>query len=377
MRKKEYPYQNLLLEDIKGEQWEDIPGLGGYYLISDFGRIKRMEYEMQYRNGAIYTKPEKIIKPMIVKTRNKFVGDHVCFLTMRVRLSGKRYSSTLTRLVYHCFVEPFDLDDSNKVILAKDCDNFNITPSNLIATTLGQKQTRIFERDRSRSPLLDFSEDFRKKIRQKIISSTSKQVTQYTKTGRKIKTYSSASAAQKATGIFATSIGNIANGNKRTAGNFVWRWGNKGKIDFKSFIEARKKENQKNYGIISVTQYNMEGNRIAQYASLTEAQEATGINGGAIRLVTKGVYKSAKGYFWKKGYGKEKIDLSGYKWGRASTAATQSKKVEQYALDGKYIQSFKSVKEAAIYMGVTKVSVSGVCLGYHKTCGGYKWKYAG
>ena len=84
MSKKEYPYQNLLLKDIKGEKWVDIPGFDGYYLLSNFGRVKRLKYEMQYRNGAIYTKPEKIIKPVIAEQYDKFVGDCVYFLTIRI-----------------------------------------------------------------------------------------------------------------------------------------------------------------------------------------------------------------------------------------------------------------------------------------------------
>lgn len=38
--KMKYPYQNLTLKDLKGERWEDIPELDGYYRISNFGRIK-------------------------------------------------------------------------------------------------------------------------------------------------------------------------------------------------------------------------------------------------------------------------------------------------------------------------------------------------
>ena len=78
---KKNPYQNRSLEDMKGEKWEDIPGLDGYFLISNFGRVKRLEYEMQYRNGKIYTQPEKIIRPIIVKQPNKSIGDHTYFLT--------------------------------------------------------------------------------------------------------------------------------------------------------------------------------------------------------------------------------------------------------------------------------------------------------
>jgi hypothetical protein len=58
------------------------------------------------------------------------------------------------------------------------------------------------------------------------------------------------------------------------------------------------------------------GNKIAQFSSLQDAEAASGANVNAIRLVLKGIYKSAKGYFWKSGYGEDKIDLSNYKWGR-------------------------------------------------------------
>jgi len=67
----------------------------------------------------------------------------------------------------------------------------------------------------------------RKKQRQAIIKSISKQVTQYTRDGKKIRTYPSMAAAQRATGIFASSIGSQAGGKGKTAGGFIWQWGNR------------------------------------------------------------------------------------------------------------------------------------------------------
>jgi NUMOD4 motif len=89
----EYPHQNHSLKNIKGEKWKEIPGFEGYFMVSNFGRVKRLEYEMQYKNGAIYIKPEKIIKPGIVGKINKlknhcrptkidfshFIGQKPCF----------------------------------------------------------------------------------------------------------------------------------------------------------------------------------------------------------------------------------------------------------------------------------------------------------
>lgn len=182
-------------------------------------------------------------------------------------------------------------------------------------------------------------------------------------------------AAGKATGVHAVAIGGVAAGKYITAGGFVWRWGKAKTIDIKSFREARRRELRKKHGQ-KVTQYNMKGRKVASYPSLLDAQIASGAHTNAIRLVLKGKYKSAKGYFWKKGYGKENIDLSTYKWGNAAMAATQSKKVKQYTLGGKYIQSFASVKAAAKYMGVNSTTMSGACTGYQKTCGGFKWQFA-
>jgi len=223
---KKYPYHNLDLKTIKGEKWKDISDLEGYYQISSYGRIKRLEYEMEYKNGAIYLKEEKIIKPAIVKQINKFKKDHTYFLTNRVIFNKRKNNFTIARIVYCYFVEQFNYEDSRIVIICKDGDNFNIRPSNLRKVTISQKQQRIVERNRFQSPYSTLSDNLRRKQRTAIIRAVSKQVTQYTRNGKKVKTYPSMAAAQRATGIFASSIGNRAAGNGKTAGGFIWRWGN-------------------------------------------------------------------------------------------------------------------------------------------------------
>ena len=124
---------------------------------------------MQYRNGAIYLKPEKIIKPQIVRQPNKFKKDYTYFLAGRVTLSGRKYNMTIARMVYYCFVEPFDLEDQDVVILCKDADNFNIHPSNLQMATKSQKQQRTVTRKRFKSPFLDLTEKDRLKQRKAIL----------------------------------------------------------------------------------------------------------------------------------------------------------------------------------------------------------------
>ena len=264
LSKMEYAYRNTDLRAIKGERWKDLPGLEGYFLISNYGRVKRCSYEMEYRNGAIYMKPAMIIKPSIVEHPNNFVGDTTHYLCARVTLSGSRYSFMIGRLVYYCFVQRFDLTDYDIQVVSKNGDNFDIHPSNLRAVTRSQKQQRIIARNRFRSPLLDMPEEIREKTRQKNIRSLQKEVSQYSLTGKKIGTYQSLAQAQQATGISKVCISGVAKGKHIRAGKYLWRWGQEDRVDVKMFLEARRKKNRERHGM-KVTQYSLSGDRIARY----------------------------------------------------------------------------------------------------------------
>lgn len=375
MEKLKYPYQNFSLENIKGECWKDIPNLEGYYQVSNMGRIKRLKYEMVYKNGAIYTKEERIIKPQKAKATNKFINDVVEYLTTVITFNKIKYGFTLSRLVYYSFVEKFDLKDQTILILNKDCNGLNVLPTNLIKSTRSDKGNRIVERGRMDSPLKYLSKEDREKQRRGIIESKSKEVTQYSLEGKKIKTYSSCAAAERATSVFATVIGNRAGGKGISAGGFVWRWGREKIVDVETVKKERQEKHRIEYGQ-KVTQYDFDGNKIAIFFSLQEAELATTANTNAIRLVLKGKYKSAKGFFWKKGFGKDKIDLSQYKWGRESMGVTQSKKVKQLTLDGLFIKTYPSLKEAAADMQIKACNIVDVCKGRQKTAKGFKWEYA-
>jgi NUMOD4 motif len=113
--KLKYPYQNLFLKSIRGETWEDIPRLLDHYQVSNYGRIKRLEYEMLYKNGAIYLKPEKVITPSVVKQFNKFKNDYSYFLTNRVKFKNERPGFSIPGLVYYSFMEKFDIEDHSIV----------------------------------------------------------------------------------------------------------------------------------------------------------------------------------------------------------------------------------------------------------------------
>jgi NUMOD4 motif/NUMOD1 domain len=369
------PYQNTSLTNINGEKWKDIPMLEGYFLISNYGRVKRLEYEMQYRNGAVYTKPEMIIKPFVIKAKNILIQDFTRFLVNRVTLDGARYNITIARMVYYCFVKKFDLQSKEINILSKDGDGLNMHPGNLMMASLSDKAKRIVARKRMVSPFKNLSPANRKKQRAAIAASLNKQVSQYSLQGKKIKTFASAAAAERSTGVYATAIGEIASGGGISAGGYVWKWGDQKYVDINSVRQARKTGRRKKYGC-KVTQYDFKGNKIASFPSLQDAQAAMGAHATAIRLVLTGEYKSAKGYYWKKGFGPTKIDLSRYAFGKASMAITQSKKVKQLSLKRKLVKTYPSVKAAAAAIGVTPSVIIDCCKGRQKTSRNYQWQYA-
>lgn len=281
---KKYSFQNLSLDDLEGEVWEDIPGLDGYFLISNLGRIKRQEYELQHPNGYTYLLTEKIIKPKVGKAINKFKNDHTSYVIGKVVVQGRSFAFSVARIVYHCFVHPFDLKDKSLVILFKDTDNLNIYPSNLILADLNQKRKRVAERERFRSTLLDLSDGKRATIRQSILKTVRKQVTQFTLQGEKIQTYESASEASRVTGVLPKCIGEAASGLSITAGGFLWRWGNEEKVDVTKLRQDKRlvKAGQK------VTKYDLHGKKIAHFPSVEDAAKAVKVDVSGINMVLRG-----------------------------------------------------------------------------------------
>jgi len=371
-----YPYQNLSLENIKGERWKDIPGLELYFKVSNYGRVKRLKYELQYIDGRVYLKPEKIIKPVVTCARNNFMNDTISFLCVGVTLYKKKYNFTINRLVYHCFVKPFPLNDSSILILNKDRNGLNIKPSNLKIASRGEKQKRIFNLDR-RAPLV-IGEEARQKAIAKLRWANNKQVTQYNLDGKKIKTFKSVAEAAKKTGINSSHISARANGVEFSAGGFIWRFGNKSEIDMVPMllkIEQRRKSNKDNFGK-KVTQYKMNGERVDTFPTINDAAKATGLKNSEISNVVHRKRYSAGGFYWYPGFGPAFIDLADHQFGEKLRAKRIQKPVEQYSKEGKYLQTFDSVKKASKTVGVNSTTVTGALRGKQLTAGGYKWKYA-
>jgi NUMOD4 motif/NUMOD1 domain len=382
-----YPYQNRELKNIKGEKWKDIPELEEYFQISNFGRVKRLEYVLPFKDGRVYTKETMIMKPTLVRNPNHFVGDETHFLRITLNLHGNTYSFSIGRMVHFVFSGAFNFADTELLVVAKDGNGKNIRPANLTLISRSERQSIVQQRKRHENILL--RPEVRLKAIQAFKALVCTPVSQYDSKGNKLKTFPGIPDAAKAIGKTPSTVANAAKGYKVTAGGYLWRFGHAAKIDVHAFLENRKLEINKrrvanakkhageknNYGKI-ISQYNMQGSRVAIYMSLMEAERKTGIRGTTIGKVALGKAKSAGGYYWAEGRGKPTIDLGGYKFGIGSNGAALRKSVRQYNLQGKLVQLFASVTLAAQSVNVSPGNIVAALKGYQKTAGGYHWKYA-
>ena len=224
MPQKKYPYLNLSLKSMPGERWKPIAGLDDYFLISTYGRIKRLEYESEHKNGTLYVRQEKIIKPEIRWHYNAFKKDYSGYLTTRIAVEGSRYNFSIGRLVYYTFVKPGNYYDFKSIVLYKDEDNFNVRPGNLRLASLSEKQKRIKDFGRSPNPFHKLSAAQVNARHWHMLKYHLKPVSQYNFEGRKLKTFGSIADASRTTGANATGISRTAKGYHDSCGGYIWKY---------------------------------------------------------------------------------------------------------------------------------------------------------
>ncbi|BFO65414.1 NUMOD4 domain-containing protein [Chryseobacterium sp. KCF3-3] len=115
---------NLSLQDLPGEKWKPIPDLEGYFAISNKGRIKRLNSWTENRNKTFWK--EHIISLFVLKPDNK-----PYYFYTKLSCKGRNYHIAITRLLYYCFVEEFDLTDKDLRIVNESDSQLNIDISKL------------------------------------------------------------------------------------------------------------------------------------------------------------------------------------------------------------------------------------------------------
>jgi hypothetical protein len=124
-----------------------------------------------------------------------------------------------------------------------------------------------------------------------------------------------------------------------------------------------------------ISQYSLNGIKLNEYASIKEAEKATKINGSSISLACKQIKMvSAGGFLWVIGSGPQQICTKFYHAFKEKAKAKGKRCIAQYTTAGEFIQSFDSIKEAALFVGTHPDNIGHCVNGHVRKSAGYIWK---
>lgn len=118
------PCLNLSLEDLSDEHWRSIPGFDNRFVISNKGRVKRLS-GWTSEGRKIFLREQTISQIMSVNSKTTY--------SLYCLLRHKRMNTriTITKMLYYCFVEKFNLNNNTIVVANNNNPLWNIELSNL------------------------------------------------------------------------------------------------------------------------------------------------------------------------------------------------------------------------------------------------------
>ena len=171
------------------EEWRDVVGYEGLYQVSSEGRVKSLE--RKDRLGR--TVKERILKPVVV-------GDG--YLKVNLCAGGKPKRFLVHRLVCEAFHENTGNKSDVNHINEDKADN---RACNLEWSTAKENMNHGTHNER-------------------VAKARSKPVGQYTRYGDLVKVWPSTQEAERQAGFNHGNISEVANGNRKTAHGFIWKY---------------------------------------------------------------------------------------------------------------------------------------------------------
>jgi hypothetical protein len=196
------------------------------------------------------------------------------------------------------------------------------------------------------------------------LNETSRPVIKYALDGTQLTRYPSMAEAARNNGVSQEAVSGVCHRKKGciTSAGFIWRFAS----DPLDLGELRSLKP----GRRPIIQYDLDGKKIAEYKSISEAGRATGADTGSLTRVCQARDGTSIGFQWR--YKDDGYETLG------KIRAGCEKPVKQFTRDGKYLRTWKSIAEAAKSLKIEDAHISGVCKGEpnRPTAGGYVWKYA-
>ena len=116
--------------------------------------------------------------------------------------------------------------------------------------------------------------------------------------------------------------------------------------------------------IRKVKQFSFNGDLIGIYNDCRDASRKTGIDDSTINLCCLKKLQYSGGYIWCYEGDTPDFDI-----------VFKEKSVDRYSLDGAYIDSYNSIKEASEILRINNTSIGYACADRNKTAGGYIWRF--
>lgn len=363
----DYPYQDLIIFDMEGEVWKEVPTLETYCMVSNLGRIKTIPRFVDRPTNGRRLINERIIKQEVrTLKQNKRTGKYNQCLYFSIGIEGKLHQMAVSRAVYAAFVSPLANFKEDKVfVLHKDLDIFNNQVENLYIATRQQMAKRNVREGMMAPP--DVSK-FTDELWQKIKKIHSKPVSQYMRNGKYIATFPSISEACRVTGASKGGIARVAQETEKHAGGFIWRFGSDTKDLDKATLQKYKPK--KHFRARTINQYDLNGNFLRTFESITEIANKLGYSRRNLNHHILKETPDFEGYIWRPENDTFPISpeiLAKYKNGFSD----RRKSVKQYTKQGEYITTYPSIEETARNIGCSSRLINMAVHGKVKTAKGF------
>ena len=185
-------------------------------------------------------------------------------------------------------------------------------------------------------------------------------ILQYSLDGNFINKFNGQGEAEKITGVKSKLINKCLRMNGYDqAGGYVWFYENNLPKEIKKYKENRTRK--------PISQYDLSGNLIANYNSISEAAKILNITIGIIVTNLKHITKTCKGFIFT--YNDEKPEIY------IDKRKLYVKKVLKFNINGTLLDEYPSINEASKMNSTQQSSISGNLRGVNKTAGGFIWKY--